>query len=188
MSYCYKELNIDNFDAIQSKLIPYITETYPDKKNFWNVVIQETLYNAVPEFKSCLEKTFGSIPHRLFLLVVPYSPDISAIKKFTDENSLHQDSTIYPYRVNWPILNSDSVETRFFTSNETPTIVPLPTGQTYKCYQYSDCTEIESFCLRKPTVFNTSIIHGLFLKKPVLPRYILSLEYEFDLGTLFPGD
>lgn len=188
MSYCYKEIDVENFDVIQSKLIPYITETYPNKIDFWNVVIQETLYDAVPEFKTCLENTFGSTPHRIFLLVIPNVPDVSLIKKFIDENSLHQDTTIYPYRLNWPILNSDSVETKFFVSDQQPLVVPLPTGQTYKCYQYNNCQEIESFFLNKPTVFNTSVIHGLFLKKPVLPRYILSLEYEFDLSEKFPGN
>jgi len=187
MSYCYKELDLENFELVQAKLIPYIADNYPNKKDFWNVVIQEDLYQAVPEFKQCLESTFGSVPHRVFLLVVPNASNIDMVKKFTDENSLHQDSTVYPYRVNWPILNSDSIETKFFTSDQEPNIIPLPTGQTYKCYQYSECKEIDSFYLSKPTIFNTSVIHGLFIKKPVLPRYILSLEYEFDLETMFPG-
>jgi hypothetical protein len=186
MSYCYKELDLENFESIQSQLVPYIVNEYPDRQNFYNVVIQENLYHAVPDFKQVLESLFGGTPNRIFLMVIPYSSDINTIKKFTDEHSLHQDTAVFPYRVNWPILNNRSVEVKFFTTDKEPVMSLMPSGKTDRRYNFNDCKEIDSLVLTKPTIFNTSIIHGLFLKSHQLPRYILSLEYQYDLSSRFP--
>lgn len=180
-TYC--ELNINNFDTVQKKLVPYILTKYPNLKQFWNHVEQQELFDNVPELQEAINNAVGQIPLKTYLLVVPDGPDHIVDAKL-GANSIHRDTSIESTRLNWPILNSSSIETRMFNTEAEPRKLVLPTGETYLTYAESDCNLIGSFRLTKPTALHVHTIHGLYRVENPLPRYILSFNFEYSIEHL----
>lgn len=179
----FKELDIKDFDIIQLKLVPYILEKYPGLIQFWNHVDQQDLFDAVPELEHALKNSVGQLPLKSYLLVVPNGP-AHLVNAKLGANSIHRDTSAESTRLNWPILNPASIETRMFDTQAEPKKLILPTGQTYLTYQESECNLIGSFCLSKPTALHVHTIHGLYRVADALPRYVLSFNFEHSIEHL----
>lgn len=182
MNY-FQELDIPAFNAIQQKLIPYVLENYPGLTQFWNHVDQAQLFDKVPELKHALIELTGQAPLKTYLLIVPNGPD-HIINAKLGANSIHQDTSKESARLNWPILNANSIETKLFKSTAEPKKLLLPSGETYLTYQESECEFIDSFCMTKPTVLHVHTIHGLYRATGPLPRYILSFNFDQPIDHL----
>lgn len=179
----FRTLNIANFEEIQTKLVPYILVKYPGLYQFWNHVDQQDLYHCVPELLAALQNLTGQQPLKTYLLVIPNGPDHLVNARLGDA-SLHQDTSTESTRLNWPVLNSDSIETRLFSSKHNPNKVLLPTGQTYLTYTPDQCDPIASYVMTQPTVLHVHTIHGLYRVSDMLPRYILSFNFAQSIEHL----
>jgi hypothetical protein len=178
----FKELSIDpaEFAVIQSQLIPFILQKYPMCVNFWNHVELAELENSVPKLLDVIEQHVGQRPLRSYLLAIP-DADPEKLRKKLGKNSLHKDTSVEEFRLNWPILNSGSIETRFYTSVAEPSKLLLPTGETYLTYKESDCELIDTLVMKRPTVIRVHTIHGLYHNGGDLPRYVLSFNFAKEL-------
>ena len=178
----FKELAINNskFTTIQNCLIPFVLQKYPACVNFWNHVDLVELDNNVPNLLDVIEEQVGQRPLRSYLLAIP-NADPEKLSKKLGNNSLHRDTSVEEFRLNWPILNSGSIETRFFNSSVEPGKLILPTGETYLTYREDDCELIDTLVMKQPTVIRVHTIHGLYHNGGALPRYVLSFNFEKEL-------
>lgn len=183
MQKTFVPLDIPNFEEIQSRLIPYMLETYPNRMTFWNKVDKAALFAHVPELLTAVKKATGQQPFDAYLLAVPNAPEM-ILKNHLDAKSLHADTSIESCRLNWPILNGTSLETRMFRTSAEPIKKVLETGETYLTYKEEDCKLIESFFLTQPVIMSVHTIHGLYRTQGPLPRYVLSFNFEPDIPHL----
>lgn len=176
----YKEFELDNFNSIQSKLVPHVLSFCSDFTQFWNHTNTDELLSVVPELGEAIYGMVGQHPFRSYVLAVK-SATTDLLDTKLNGNSLHRDTSVERYRLNWPILNSASVETRFFTSNSEPTKLILPTGETYLKYTEDQCTLRDSNVLSKPTLIDTHAIHSLYRNGTEFPRFILSFNFKEEI-------
>ena len=179
----FKELEINSYDysMIQSYLIPFVMEKYPACTNFWNHLDVNELDQRVPGLFDTIEQQVNQRPLRAYLLAIP-DADPAKLSTKLGKNSLHRDTSVEEYRLNWPVLNSGSIETRFFTSSVEPGKLILPTGETYLTYREDECELIDTLVMRYPTIIRVHTIHGLYHNGGKLPRYILSFNFEKELS------
>lgn len=179
----FSELEISNFEAIQRNLVPYILKKYPRRFRFWNHIDQTDLFSAVPELKSTIVDVIGQAPVKSYLFAVPRAPSFILAYKLGGK-TIHRDTGNETARLNWPVLNSSSIETRFFTSSVEPTkTTRADSGETWR-YQESDCELIDQFCMTRPAVLHVHTIHGLYRAAGPLPRYVLSFKFEHPIDHL----
>ena len=183
MQKILRELDIDNFDSIQNKLIPYLLVKYPGLYQFWNHVDQTDLFEQIPELLTTIQDIFAQSPLKTYLLVIPNAPEHMVAAKL-GAASIHKDTSIESCRLNWPILNGTSIETRMFNTTGDPVKILLPTGETYLTYAQDQCEQIASFYLTKPTIMHVHTAHGLYRAVGPLPRYVLSFNFEQDISHL----
>ena len=183
MQKTFVPLTVPNFEEIQSRLVPYMLETYPNRMTFWNKINKAALFEHVPELLAAVEELTGQQPFDAYLLAVPNAPEMM-IATVLGANSIHADTSIESCRLNWPILNGSSVETRMFKTSAEPIKKILSTGETYLTYKESDCELIESFFLTQPVIMSVHTIHGLYRAQGPLPRYVLSFNFEPDIPHL----
>jgi hypothetical protein len=183
MTVPFREFDVDNFDNIQNQLVPYIIKTYPNKITFWNHVDQEQLFEHVPELLTAVKHIAGQRPLKTYLLAIPNAPEVLLATQLGPK-SLHRDTSVESCRLNWPVINSNSIETRLFSSTAEPSKLVLPTGETYLTYQEQDCELIDSFLMTKPTALHVHTIHGLYRATGPLPRYVLSFNFDQDISHL----
>lgn len=180
---CFRQFDIENFDSIQEKLVPWVRQRYRWTYRFWNHVDQNQLFTDVPELLTAVEQTIGYSPLKTYMLAVPWVPGF-VLRKKLGAHSLHRDTSSESTRFNWPVLNGASIETKLFDSAVEPNKKILPTGETYLTYQEKDCTEIGSFLLDRPTLLHVHTIHGLYRAEGPLPRFILSFNFEQSIDHL----
>jgi hypothetical protein len=182
--YHWRELDIPEFDVIQQRLVPWVLHRYPDSSmGFWNHADQAALFEAVPELETTIQRVMGQTPVMTYLLIV--GPENSwQHSGRSNENSLHRDTSTESCRLNWPILNSTSIETRIYRSDSEPERLLLPSGTSYLRYHEPQCEFLGSFRMSRPTLLRVHSIHGLFRVEGALPRYILSFKFAQDISHL----
>jgi hypothetical protein len=184
MNNLYRKIDVDNFDEIQEKLVPWIKRHHRWTFKFWNHVDQYQLFKDIPELPDAIEQVIGQRPLHTYMLAVPWVPGFVA-KKILGSNTLHKDTSVESVRFNWPVLNGPTVETKLFVSSIDPEQKQLHTSkETYLSYREEDCQEIASFFLDKPTLLHVHTIHGLYRASGPLPRYILSFKFENPINYL----
>jgi hypothetical protein len=100
-----------------------------------------------------------------------------------DNLFIHVDSGIHPARLNWPVLNPDSVITRTFevaSQDYQPTkhFINPPYKDYIDKYDPAHCREVDSVCFDQPTVFNIFKPHGMFVNGDVWPRVMASFNFR----------
>jgi hypothetical protein len=179
----FRAIDVENFEQIQAKLVPWVKKRYRWTLKFWNHVDQTQLFGDIPELQTAVETVIGQTPLKTYMLAVPGMPEF-VLRKKIGTHSLHRDTSTELARFNWPVLNGTSIETRLFDSNAEPKKHVLASGETYLSYQEQDCTEIASFRMDRPTLLHVHTIHGLYRAPGPLPRYILSFNFEHPIEHL----
>ena len=178
-----REFDIDNFDDIQAELIPFVLVNYPGLYQFWNHVDQAELFTKVPELLMAIQTIFKQTPLKTYLLVIPNGPS-HLVEAKLGATSIHKDTSIESCRLNWPVLNGTSIETRMYDTTGEPNKIQLPTGETYLTYKQEQCEQVAAFYLTKPTLMHVHTAHGLYRASGPLPRYVLSFNFEHDVSNL----
>ena len=180
----WRELDIPEFDILQRDLVPWVLSRFPnDDVGFWNHADPQDLFACVPRLPRAIHDAIGQIPDRIYVLIV--SGKTWEQSGRNNEQSLHRDTSEESCRLNWPVLNSTSIETRMYRSNSEPTRLLLPSGTSYLKYQADQCEFAGSFRMHRPTVLRVHSIHGLFhVPDMPLPRYILSFRFPRDISHM----
>jgi hypothetical protein len=183
MTKLFRKIDVENFDQVQQKLVPWVRRHYRWTFKFWNHIDQARLFDDVPELSDAVNMVIGQRPLRTYLLVVPWMPNFVAARRL-GEKTLHRDTSVEAVRFNWPVLNGTSIKTKLFNCNKEPLKKTLSSGETYLNYREQDCDEIDSFFLDKPTLLHVHTIHGLYRADGPLPRYILSFNFDKPIDHL----
>jgi hypothetical protein len=150
----FQEINFPNFEQSNNEIQTYFNYLYPDKnniKNFFNFPPKAVFVKMCPTvlkgFEE-LELNFKSI----FMIGVV----------FNNNKSIHIDNSPRPCRLQWPVFNSQSVETIWYTAdpNDRTTVI-LPNRVPYTSYQPEDCKEIARTCIVRPTVIRVEEPHAV---------------------------
>lgn len=181
---CYKEVELQQFESVKQKLLSTAIEICKENPNrlVSDILHPDIFFKKSKSLKDELEEKFG-----LINAVVVFNIGHSN-KYLMGENSIHRDSPKYKNcRLNLPLLNGDSVETRFYnlkkdgadprlTNNKKSEWKPL------ESYHLKDCEQIDKLELTKPVIFNIKSIHSLYhIPNKPLPRIICSIEFKSDL-------
>lgn len=172
------ELEYPEVPELTAQLRALLIPEFETKKTFWNIYDHMSLYQKIPKFKEFITKHFGTIA-KLYILVVQEPPKD---KNVLDDNSIHKDTGTEMYRLNWPLQNGDTIETRFYSTNGNEKKLDLPSGQTYISFNVNDCKHEASLVLTKPTLFNVKEAHGLYQHKDAFPRILMSIKFENDIS------
>lgn len=179
MHTTYKKLDINNFEHIQSTVVPYIinfvNHNISEEKLFYNLISDEELQT----FKQDIPELFEGIRREL------ESEIILASYAFVDTHSyvpIHTDASNplikKRIRLNWPILNGESAETIIYKKNHENiegTFCSHP-GGTGHYYNDNDCYEVDKYILSTPTLMNVKELHGIRILNHKLPRILLSMR------------
>lgn len=180
----WRELDVPEFDSIQRDLVPWVLSRFPDEGvGFWNHADPEDLFACVPLLPQAIHAVIGQIPDRIYVLIV--SAQTREQWGITNERTLHRDTSEESCRLNWPVLNSTSIETRMYRSQSEPTKMYLPSDTSYLNYRIDQCEFVGSFRMHRPTVLRVHSIHALFhVPNTPLPRYILSFRFPRDISHM----
>lgn len=182
---CYKEVELQQFESVKQKLLSTAIEICKENPNRLasGRVHPDIFFKEVKGFSDELVEKFG-LMNAVLVFNIGHSN-----KYLMGENSIHRDhddgqSKIC--RLNLPLLNGDSVETRFYNLRKDGTD-PRPTDyksklKPFENYYLKDCEQIDKLHLTKPVIFNIKSIHSLYhIPNKPLPRIICSIEFKSDL-------
>ena len=175
---CYKELDLDNYGDSVKEFLPKIEQLIGSSNEFYNDLDLDWFMSNCPEQ---LLKQITNIGGKVTLPFVLKVSD-SNYHKF-NSNGIHVDGGIVDYRLNLPLLNSDSIETRFYQIKDAN--IPDPRvvntyGSVANFYKEADLELIDRLVITRPVIFPVKIPHGLFVIKQQFPRYVLTIQFESD--------
>lgn len=187
----YREIELDQFEIIQQKLIEYSSKVLENKKintiGFYNIPRHEALLEEIPEIKNAFEKFNLKIQTIAFYITnkptIDYVPADQPIKNLyhTVKNPIHTD--LYPHkaRINIPVLNTRGTFTRFFANcNLKPWVNPF-TGTTFELITNTDYVEVDAVEILKPTVLRVQEPHMVQIcEGSKLPRITITIGFDKD--------
>jgi len=176
---CYKELDISDYEKSVSELLPKIINLFESSDTFYNIIdLEWFLDNCPAQLLNQINDIGGEIIRPIILKVSADRLDRC------DFNSVHVDGGIVDYRLNLPLLNSDSIETRFYRLKDSA--VPDPRivnqyGSVANFFKEEELELIDQLVITRPVIFPVKIPHGLFVIKQQFPRYVLTIQFEDDI-------
>jgi hypothetical protein len=98
--------------------------------------------------------------------------------------SIHTDGTDVPIRINFPILNCDNTETRYFKASGPTKSQAQPNGNGYVQFHPDHCEVIDSFKLTQAVVMRVLEPHQVILNHDIFPRISCTVSFKQDLSYL----
>jgi hypothetical protein len=95
------------------------------------------------------------------------------------------DDGLHPFRINFPILNCQDTETRFYKVTSAPNTEKQPNKIAYHFFNPNNCELADSFELDRPVIIKTQEPHQVVLKHNILPRISCTIAFQEDLEPLF---
>jgi hypothetical protein len=95
------------------------------------------------------------------------------------------DDAIHPYRINFPIMNCEHTETRYFTVLEKPLVEEQPNKMKLYSFDSSKCQLADSFELTGPVIIKSQEPHQVVIHHELLPRISCTVAFHEDLESLF---
>lgn len=175
---CYKEVELIGYEESVSEFLPKVLELLEYSESFYNDFDLEWFDTNCPiKLLEQIKQIGGTIDRLVLFKVCERNLD-----KFVD-GGIHIDSGIADYRLNLPLMNSDSIETRFYADTTAVPVTKIVNkyGGTADFYIEQDLELIDKLVMSKPVIFPVKIPHGLFVLKDQFPRYILSIQFKNDL-------
>lgn len=178
----HKKINIENFENIQSKIVPYVVDFVSEdindseEKVFFKFVSDENLEKFkenIPELFECIRRKLGS---EIILMSYVYVDGTMEIPIHTDST----DNTLKKrIRLNWPIINGENAETIFYEKNNeniSSRIHEYKSGVSGRVYNPSECYEVDRYILDTPTLMNVRQPHAVEILNQNLPRILLTMR------------
>lgn len=177
MNY-YKFVDIDDYNKLKQSLVKYIANTMSNSDQVYNE-LENSLFKqhcSTQLYQKILD--IGGEIFRTWILKI----DKNNLHRFKTTSSIHIDTGIAKYRLNLPLLNAESVETKFFKIiNYNPEMRVINNyNVSTEFFQESDCSFRDSYIMSKPLVLNVKEPHGLFIVDNKWPRYILTIQFVDD--------
>lgn len=175
--------DIPNWQELQPSFEKFILEQVQDNSDLYIYVPRKQLATHCPELVATLESKFGPMER-----VIVFKMTADNMNRLGDR-FIHVDSGAQHARLNWPILNPNSVITKYFdvvTDSPAPTrhMINLPYNDYIDIYPPETCQEIDAVCIDEPTIFTVRHPHGMFVNGDQWPRVMAS----FNFRTNRPGE
>jgi hypothetical protein len=174
----YKELDIDDFDAITNKTLTFVREQTtllhkPISYN-WYYAPFNKLVEHVPELKTAFIKYKGLTPIYVAFYVA---------WKIT---AIHRDAGSLSARINFPILNCKNTITNFYKNAVFKEYINLGTAVPSYSVSNTDYELVDSIEIKKATLLRVHEAHNVIVPKnfPV-PRITMSVGFNKDPIFLF---
>jgi hypothetical protein len=98
--------------------------------------------------------------------------------------SIHTDGTDVPIRINFPILNCEHTETRYFKTSGPAKSQAQPNGNSYVQFHPDHCEVIDSFKLTQAVAMRVLEPHQVVVNHDNLPRISCTVAFKQDLSHL----
>lgn len=171
MSKFYKQFDVGDLNDLQSTVIEIIkkinvkSETHP----FMTFLKRQNLiqyYKEINETQSMKKLLyFFNWEEHILDFVIATVPPGTSIPPHYDIIKEGENNTTNVYRLLVPIKNCENVKTSFYSSKKLPVMKTAQRSdgkvEYYPEYDKPDCILEDFFLLNKPTVLNTSYIHGV---------------------------
>lgn len=174
MAY-YKYLDLD-FNPVREKIIKYFLVN-PRLLNSiggaWINANTPDLLEKIPEL-SQLFRPLNLTIHRVSFFVM-YQPT----------GTIHIDDDTHDLRINFPILNCENTETRFYKTSSKTTKMFQTNKMAYHRFDPKDCELADKFTLNKAAIIKTKEPHQVVLLSTTYPRVSCTIAFNEDLTDLF---
>lgn len=174
----YKFVDFDGYHTHKIPIVNYVAEQFANTDEFYNQLDNDVFENICPEKLYTQIINFGG---EIFRCMV-FKLNEKSILKFNTLGSIHTDAGIATYRLNLPLLNAESIETKFFKVlhyNPESRIVNRYNVPT-EFFKETDCAIQDSYIMNNPLVINVKEPHGLYVNTYKWPRYIMSIQFKSD--------
>lgn len=176
----YKKLEINNFEEIQKRIVPYIinyvNRNITEEKIFYNLIPEENLIKFKQDIPELFEAIRNHLNSEVPLISYLFIDNQSKISIHTDSNNPAVKKRI---RLNWPIMNGSSASTIFYRKKSEDVVSfidTLPNGASGHRYNPEDCYKVDEYILDSPTLMNVKELHGVQILNHKLPRILLSMR------------
>lgn len=169
----HKKLNVPNFEQCDKEIKDafYRLHDINDVSTFWTFENDREFFSLCPTLTDSFRE-LGVTIQNAFLIYVA-SPE---------ENVIHVDWKSNPVRVNWPLLNHESVITKFYEPiNEGSLSLDNPHGAPYIKFEPDQVRLIDECIIDGPVLIRVDIPHNTNTVpgKP-LPRIAYSFNFTFN--------
>jgi hypothetical protein len=96
--------------------------------------------------------------------------------------SIHTDGTDVPIRINFPILNCENTETRYFRTSGPSKSQAQPNGNSYVQFHPDYCEVVDSFKLTQAVAMRVLEPHQVVVNHDNLPRISCTVAFKQDLS------
>lgn len=191
----YREIELDNFNTIQEKLLRYSHTVLENKTietvGFYPIYKHQKLLSEIPELQNAFDEYNLKIKTIAFYIsnkpTIDYVPADQPLKNVAHnvKNPIHVDVSVHKARINLPILNTKGTYTRFFTNCKLKPWANPFTGTPFIIVTNRDYVEVDSIEIVNPTVVRITEPHIVQIYEgSVLPRITLTLGFETDPAYL----
>lgn len=97
---------------------------------------------------------------------------------------IHVDDSTAVARINFPVLNCEDTETKFFRTKDTSTLVSQPNGNVLYKLDPLTCEEIDHYYLNQAVVVNVLQPHQVVLNSKKYPRISCTVRFNEDISCL----
>ena len=173
MNY-FKHLDLDWKPAARKlKIIFQRSKMFDYSTGAW-ITAPDSIIELVPE----LPKMFDPLGLEILTVGLFVSTDRVGL--------IHTDATDIAVRINFPVMNCNNTETKFFTIKEgTPTEYKMqPNGNPYRQLRVEDCVEVDKFELTQATAMRVLEPHQVIVNHYNLPRVSCTVSFKQDISYL----
>jgi hypothetical protein len=166
-NYVYLDYPYD-LEVTSKKILKHLltTKIFSEPANWMGPVPLDGLWADVPELKEWLDG-MGLVVEKI------------AVLGYIDTATIHIDYNATP-RINFPVLNGSTAITSFYQLDNLVQTRQMDDRVEYWHLEYTNTTEIDSYQLSKPVVFDPNIPHGVFFETAMTarnPRLALSIVF-----------
>lgn len=172
----YKILDLDWKPAGQ-KMQEYVLANpnlYKMSRGAWVNCDLKDINEKVPSLQELFNEV-GLTMKRVSLFVMMYSAGVIHI----------DDDVEHPYRINFPVLNCENTETRFFKVTGRAIKQFQPNKFAYHMFNPAECEQVDSFELTQLTIIKTQEPHQVITNHNNFPRVSCTVAFYEDLKPLF---
>jgi hypothetical protein len=175
-SFYYTYLDISNYDDIKKEIDQfYIDNPVPD--SYFKIINCYKVLEALPSFKNwCIANKIN--PIKVAYISTPPNT----------KQSPHKDDGEELLAINFPVANTENVETKMWDESNLSSIRLLTKGTSIPYYRYlvNDIAPQASYVLDKPVMLNVKKIHSV-INNTDKPRVSLSFRFYFEPWSMRNG-